>query len=306
MPKVMTKEAFLKKAILTHEYKYDYSKVEIKSSKKNVTIICKIHGKFSQRIDRHLKGCGCKKCATDRSRRCNNFIEESKKLFGDKYDYSFVKNVKSNKIKVKLVCNDCGSKLKISYHNHINHKMGCWDCSYVTRALKKTKNSEWFIEGSKVVHNKKYDYSKTVYVGSKKPVIIICKKHGNFSQIPNSHLMGRGCPKCRHFSSGEIKITNFLISNKIKYKFQHKYKDLRGKNKRYLKFDFYLPKYNLLIEFDGQQHHDKNNRWYTNALVKNDRKKNRYAKKNNINFLRIKYTKIKQIDKILKNYLKLI
>ena len=34
------------------------------------------------------------------------------------------------------------------------------------------------------------------YTNSKTPIIIICPKHGEFVQIPNSHLQGRGCPKC--------------------------------------------------------------------------------------------------------------
>ena len=34
------------------------------------------------------------------------------------------------------------------------------------------------------------------YTISSKKVIIICKKHGPFSQIAGQHLMGKGCPKC--------------------------------------------------------------------------------------------------------------
>ena len=70
-------------------------------------------------------------------------------------------------------------------------------------------------------------------------------------------------------------------------------------------YDYSESNYNLLIEFDGEQHHNKNSKWYTKRGINRDHKKNRYAQKNNINLLRIKYTKIKQIDSILIDYLHL-
>ena len=53
-----------------------------------------------------------------------------------------------------------------------------------------------FIAKAEVVHGLKYDYSKVSYTGSKTKVTIICKRHGEFKQIPNSHLGGGGCPEC--------------------------------------------------------------------------------------------------------------
>ena len=66
-------------------------------------------------------------------------------------------------------------------------------------------------------------------------VEIICKKHGLFNQTPNTHLIGRGCPKCKK-SKGELFIENYLIDNKINYKTQYKFEDL--KDKKHLQFDF--------------------------------------------------------------------
>lgn len=63
---------------------------------------------------------------------------------------------------------------------------------------------EQFIKKSKEVHGEKYDYSKTIYVNSKIPVIIICKKHGEFQQSPLKHYnVKQGCPIC----AGNIKKT---------------------------------------------------------------------------------------------------
>ena len=55
---------------------------------------------------------------------------------------------------------------------------------------------EEFINRAIAVHGNKYDYSKVVYVNSLTEVCITCSKHGDFWQIPSSHLQGRGCNDC--------------------------------------------------------------------------------------------------------------
>lgn len=56
--------------------------------------------------------------------------------------------------------------------------------------------TEEFIAKAKAVHGDRYDYSKVEYVNASTKVCIICKKHGEFWQVPNSHLRGIGCPQC--------------------------------------------------------------------------------------------------------------
>lgn len=46
------------------------------------------------------------------------------------------------------------------------------------------------------VHGDKYDYSKTEYLKAREHVVIVCKLHGEFNQIADSHLRGSGCPAC--------------------------------------------------------------------------------------------------------------
>lgn len=60
----------------------------------------------------------------------------------------------------------------------------------------KKKTQEEFINAASKKHNNKYDYSKSIYNGCKKKVIIICKKHGEFLQEAWSHLKGFGCSAC--------------------------------------------------------------------------------------------------------------
>lgn len=70
-----------------------------------------------------------------------------------------------------------------------------------------------FIQKAIEIHGNKYDYSKVEYKNNKTKVCIICLKHGEFWQIPNSHLNGSECPKC----SGKFLDKEYFIekANKI-------------------------------------------------------------------------------------------
>lgn len=63
-----------------------------------------------------------------------------------------------------------------------------------------------FIEKAIKKHGDKYDYSKVEYINNHTKVCIICPEHGEFWQVPGSHLSGRGCPKC----------ARILINNSLK------------------------------------------------------------------------------------------
>lgn len=107
-----------------------------------------------------------------------------------------------------------------------------------------------FIERSKIIHNYIYNYDKVVYVNNTTKVIIVCPIHDEFFQKASYHLSGRGCQKCSS-SKGELFIWNFLKTNNIKFIEEKRFKEC--KNKRPLPFDFYLPEYNMCIEYDGRQ-----------------------------------------------------
>lgn len=60
-------------------------------------------------------------------------------------------------------------------------------------------SQEDFINKAKIIHNNKYDYSKTIYKNKRTNVIIICPEHGSFFQTPYEHKKGSGCPYCFEF-----------------------------------------------------------------------------------------------------------
>lgn len=159
----------------------------------------------------------------------------------------------------------------------------------------KLTNTE-FITKANIKHNNLYDYSITKYDGSSNKVDIICKKHGIFTQIANTHLGGCGCPKCNN-SIGELIIEDFLLKNNINFINQYKFDGCFNKSK--LPFDFYLPDFNICIEYDGEFHYKDfgfNDLEYQNN---NDNIKNNFCEKNNIKLIRIPYTERENINEIL-------
>lgn len=113
------------------------------------------------------------------------------------------------------------------------------------------------------------------------------------------------CSECaKSESNGESLIRQYLENNKIDYIPQYKFEDCRDKNK--LPFDFYLPSYNLCIEFDGEQHKRPRKGWSDFEYVqKHDKIKTNYCIDNYIDLLRIDYNQQDNIEKILNDKLKI-
>ena len=130
------------------------------------------------------------------------------------------------------------------------------------------------------------------------------------TKVNSRTSMNSGCPKCNE-SKGEEKIYEYLKKNKIAFIRQHRFKDC--KNKKTLPFDFYLIDYGILIEYDGQFHFkpiniNKNKEESIESFQKtkeNDKIKNKYCLKNNLNLLRISYWDFDNIEIIIENYLKI-
>jgi len=71
------------------------------------------------------------------------------------------------------------------------------------------KTTEQFIEEARRRHNGKYDYSFAVYRNAKTKLRIWCPLHGEYDQLPDDHLRGRGCPQCRHVNSARKRTIPF-------------------------------------------------------------------------------------------------
>ena len=90
--------------------------------------------------------------------------------------------------------------------------------------MSKRPTTEEFIEKSRKLHGDKYDYSKVDYINNKEKVIIICKKHGEFKQSPNTHLRGSGCRICSQILNGrKLSPSNTEFIEKAKKIHEDKY-----------------------------------------------------------------------------------
>lgn len=84
--------------------------------------------------------------------------------------------------------------------------------------------TEEVIQKFKSIHGETYDYSKVVYTGMLRKVIIVCKEHGDFSQVASSHLTGRGCKKCSVIRSVEkVTLTREEVVSKLNKIHDNKY-----------------------------------------------------------------------------------
>lgn len=121
------------------------------------------------------------------------FIKKAVAIHGDRYSYRDVEYVRARE-KVKIICSVHGEFLQAPY-SHLSGR-GCKECGYIQSATAKISNTEEFATQASIVHNNKYRYDKVEYISSAVGVVVICPKHGEFTQKPHSHLVGKGCPKC--------------------------------------------------------------------------------------------------------------
>ena len=267
MPRRKTKEEFISDAISVHGDRYDYSLTKYVNARTKVDIICKIHKLFYQNPNHHLQGRGCKKCSDDSYRKTiKKFISDAINVRGDRYDYSLVKYI-NDRSKIKIICKKHGVFLQTS-SDHLTGK-GCPNCGVDSRSKKRRKTKEEFISDAISVHGIKYNYSLTNYINSKLKIQIICKKHGEFDQKPNSHLQGQGCPKCTsRISKPE---TKWLYYNNIPSEY-HQHPIKIPERKRPFITDGYDPITNTIYEFYGDYWHGNPKKYNPNDINSSNKK----------------------------------
>ena len=156
----------------------------------------------------------------------NEFIEKANNVHNNKYDYSLV-DYKTNKTKVIIICPIHG-EFEQTPNNHL-HGYSCIECSGKFKI-----STDEFIKKANIIHNNKYDYYKTEYINSYTKLKIICPIHGEFEQMPYSHLKTKGCIKCSGYFS------NYNI-------FINKANDIHNKKYNYSLVDYKTNKTKVII-----------------------------------------------------------
>lgn len=284
-------EKFIEKAKEKFGDKFDYSKVNYIKNDIKVEIICPIHGSFWTTPSTHLDtATGCPKCGREMANNSaaltqEEFIENAKKVHGDKYDYSLVKYTRAFN-KVKIICPEHGIFLQRPAHHMFGQ--GCPECGKFKNRVTRKYNTEDFINKAKNIHGDTYDYSLVNYVDNTTRVTIICKTHGEFLQRPCSHLSGSGCQKC--ILKYQTKLFNKLIGVFPKEEFIWEYRsEWLGKQR----IDICLEKYKIAIEYDGLQHFVPVDRFggieQFKKQLKFDALKEKKCKENGFKLYRLKY-----------------
>jgi hypothetical protein len=173
------------------------------------------------------------------------FIKRANKIHNNKFDYSEAEYIGMH-IKVNIKC-EYGHIFPQTPDNHIHGQQGCPMCAFDVR------DTESFIQKAIKLHGDRYEYNKVEYINYATTVIIICKIHGQFSQQPNGHLSGHGCPYCINKTEGKLDNNLITIYPNLKGQFKPKWCKNETTNK-FLPYDFVLENENIIIELDGPQH----------------------------------------------------
>ena len=206
-----------------------------------ITVTCRLHGSFKALPSNLVRKTGCPKCASEIAgdkRRISQttFVKRCQKAHGNIYNYDLV-DYTTMAQKVTIVCPIHGAWEAIAA-NHVQGKSGCPVCDRTKTkdrfaSINRISKSVFFAR-CEAIHSGKYDYSQADFTGVTEKILVICKEHGAFKQLANSHLSGKGCPKCgiltraikatstredllKHFRSVHGDRYDYLLPERIKF-----------------------------------------------------------------------------------------
>lgn len=244
------------------------------------------YDRFRKIIDKSL----CKKCKKIGGKTIKLTFEEVKKEI-EKEGYSLLSNeYKNAHTLLKVECPE-GHIYEVQWAN--------WQQGYRCPYCGGTKKKE-YEEVKSFIEEQGYILLSDTYINSDTYLEVSCGKHEPYLVRFSNFQRGKRCPHCIQ-SRGEKRVKEVLDNNNIKYIRQYKYEDCRDIKE--LPFDFYLPQYDICIEYDGRQHYDKTSFNMSEkdfeTIVLHDNIKTNYCKDNNINLIRIPYWEFDNIESIL-------
>lgn len=274
---------YMEKSKTIHNEKYIYHKEDFINGTSPTRITCPIHGDFYMPMVRHIDlKQGCNKCYLESKKgkykhSLKEIVEKARSVHGEKYSYI---NYNGMGEKMDIICPIHGQFSQVAY-DHLKG-FGCEKCKFD----KQTSTKEEFIEKIENKFPNKYDLSEVEYKNNHTYIKVGCKKHGFFYTTPSRLLMGSSCRKCNQ-SKLENEVMSALEKNEIDFIYQA--------NSRYFPFlkrqslDFYIPKYNVAIECQGEQHFEKTFFTKEEGLfeisLERDKRKRKLCDENNIKLL---------------------
>ena len=283
---------------------FKYIEGEYKNNKSKLTLECCKGHIFDISWDMWNSGIRCPYCC--KRKKLTSELKEDLELEGYELISKHEKDIKGQDV-LTIKC-DKGHSYEIKYANH-SRGTRCPHCEKENRtALMKSlglKNRKTYEFVKEEMEKEGLTVLSKEYLGKDEKMSVVCPNGHNYETTWQIFQMGSRCPHCK-MSKGEKEIKKYLESNSIEYIFQHKFEEC--KDKQLLKFDFYIPKYNMCIEYDGEQHYmpidfaGKGEEWAIQNMKNTqlrDRLKDQYCKDNNINMIRIPYWEFENIKEIL-------
>lgn len=304
-PKKLTNDEFLERAkAVSSEYEFLDDYVDMVTKIRYKHLLCGSINSITPAD--FLDGHGCPTCNDRRARekkrekQGNHFRQRLAQKFRGTIMYKG--KYKNNTTTLTFHDLKCGTTYSSSPATVLHSDVGgCPTCRYKSQP----KTNEQFVSEVEELVGDEYTFLEQ-YVGAHCKIKCRHNRCGHvWSTQPCNFLTGYGCPKCSQ-SQGERTISKWLQDRDIHFIPQKKFNDCFDKS--YLPFDFYVPQYNLAIEYDGEQHY-KPEKFFGGEEAykirhKHDLIKNKYCEDNDINLLRIPYTVTgEDIGKVIQNKL---
>jgi hypothetical protein len=284
------------------ELNYSFLKsINYKNCYTDIFLLCDNNHEWNTNYDKFiLSKSKCLKCANiERSKKYStskSIVLQNKLTKCENNNYTLLKDfnyVNSKITKISLKCNICNygnkNEWNPTYSNFIIKNHNCPKCSGTLKNNKEDILKKIFLRCEEDNLSLKKDF---VYINKYSIIPLVCNKCKNVWN-PSYHNFTNGkqsCPKCKE-SRGEKIISKYLklYYNNL-FEEQKTFNDCKYINK--LKFDFYIEKYKIAIEYQGKQHYFESNYRIDDSSIrrKRDNIKKQYCKDNNIFLIEIPYT----------------
>ncbi|MGL5713319.1 MAG: hypothetical protein ACRCX7_07110 [Cetobacterium sp.] len=210
-------------------------------------------------------------------------IDEVKSALKDKDLEVLSESISGVYDKILVRCVRCG----IEYNTVVRDAMKSKGCKHCTK-YKPHKNKKDVSFVLNLVEGRFDILNIEKYKNMLTKLKFRCKKGHEWETTTKAISLGHGCPAC-NISKGEQYVRGTLSGFGVYFKEQYSYQDCKYKN--VLRFDFYIPNINTLIEVQGTQHYIDTG-WFGDSFednLKRDQIKRDYCKENNITLIELNY-----------------
>lgn len=280
----------------------------------SMEFICHTHGHQTLHVDTFLHGAECRECARDKNKikrmlSIQDRIEEEISQYNNNKLLNKEDYINSKTSNLKILCGSCDDVFITSRDSYFknakrNANYMCPNCNmklFRESLLRDKDGVEEYINsinGNTLLN--KYDYAGNDIHN----LNIQC---GGCGDIFVTSLVGYQagkimCDGCSSkISRGELAVKNVLDLYCINYNREYWFADCRDKYP--LPFDFYLPDYNVCIEYQGEQHYKAISQFGGEEELEvrqyHDQIKRNYCNENNISLIEIPYWEYENIEQII-------